>query len=334
MSFGYNASYEETCLTYAAREQASWDFVICEANKGWPAAHITLPLMTYVFIQDFWMAWCLPGLFEAFEVATLVFFGDFIIFDTLDVERETLAGALLGDWIINGTLGIIIGMLLVRAIQLPPFIPWKRLESISDSFSVTQPHIVHGLMMKWRYWGMWFLFVLNNVLIGWVLPADCLDHVPRDCTNIGLILSTIGQAILLMMLHYLHRDDPLIWFPSPSSSSSPPVTSPTYRARQQWPLVLLWFIIATIHLQNAQPYIPYYLGIASGFIQPWFVSLLWILLLGMACMHDYAEGILHWLDLHGRQPIRRLFHWKVVYGTCTWWACCRGRRQRWPSDLQ
>lgn len=324
MSFGYNASYEATCLTYAARAQASWDFVVCEANKGWPAAHITLPLVTYVFLQDFWIAWCIPGLFEAFEIATLLFFGDFILFDTLDVERETLAGALLGDWLINGTLGVLLGVLLVRVLCLPRLVP--RTVACCAGAAREAEADAHRLLMRWRYLGFWALFAFNNVLIGWVLPAGCLEHVPRDCANVGLALSTAGQALLLAALHVLHRDDALVWCATPGAPHRP-------YASQRWALGLLWFIVLTIHLQNFQPLVPLYLGVAGGFTQPWLIAALWIALLGGACAHDHAAACACWCRLHVARTARRAARHRCFYCLCSACACCCGRPQAWPDDL-
>jgi hypothetical protein len=307
-AFGYDASYEHTCLNYTLREQVSWDFVVCEGEKGWAAAHITLPLITYVFIQHFWATWCMPGLFEVFETMMLLMFQHYVVFAGVG-PGETVAGSLIGDWLINGTVGVLLGMLLVRALRLPRLLPRV----------VDHPHVDPVLVraMRWRYFCFWVLFAITNLPVGWVIPVDCKRHVPFNCTNSGLMLSTAVQAWLLYCLHRLHRDDALVWAAR---------AGPRGYAAQRWALATVWLVIFTINLQNFQPLVPHYLGVGSGFTQPWLASALWLLLLGAAALHDGGGDARHWCRVHWR-VVARAAGAPRFFCCCSACACCRCANQ-------
>ena len=122
-SLEYDWSYWETCANYTLRDQTSWDFVLCEGNKGWPSAHVTLPFITTLLLGNPLLAFLIQGTFEIFEAIVLLLFKDFIIFDTLDVERETLLGSVGGDWFINGGLGVLAAYFFMDAFDFPSFMP-------------------------------------------------------------------------------------------------------------------------------------------------------------------------------------------------------------------
>lgn len=257
MSFGpYNSTYRTlVCPFYEQREQASWDFLVCEVSKGWPAVHVTLPFLVYLFVGDFLTAWAAAGLGELFEITMLLLFREFVLFETTDLELETLAGSLVGDWLINGTLGVLTGFLLARLLRAPPWIPrWP------DTH--TPPP-----RAWWRAWvctvAFLVAFVAVNFAVGWVVPAGCLAADPATCHNVGLLLATALHGALLALLFATHRS-PWVWH--------------GYTRRQQAVLVALAFAFECwVHLQNAQPWIPFWLGPLSGFLQVWVAAAVWLL---------------------------------------------------------
>lgn len=122
-SLGYDWSHWSVCQKYALRDQTSWDFVLCEGNKGWPSAHTELPFLATLITGSPLFAFLMQGVFEIFEVTVLLVFNNFIVFDTLEAELETLAGSVFGDWLINGGLGVLAAYLLMDVFDFPGFLP-------------------------------------------------------------------------------------------------------------------------------------------------------------------------------------------------------------------
>jgi hypothetical protein len=168
----------------------------------------------------------------------------------LDAELETLAGVIIGDWFTNGLLGVLIAMLLVRLFYLHSFIPWITPPSSGMHHATEDDDLEHLSSHQWRYFAYWILFlIVNPFLVTWVYPNDhCLERIPRDCINTGLMVYTVVIGVLLAILHWIHRADPLIW----------PYRTPF--AIQRWILFFIWFVIVTIHVQNFQTIVPLYLG--------------------------------------------------------------------------
>lgn len=250
----YDAAYRATvCPNYAAREQASWDFLVCEANKGWSAAHVTLPFWTILFWGDFLFAWTTTAFFEGFEVFVLALFGNYIIFETADAELETLAGSLLGDWLLNGTLGVLAGWLLARVLRAPSLIP-------------RGPHPRGPAPAHWCAWWagvvLWAAFVGANVAITWVVPGDCIAVDAASCQPVGLLLATGLHAALALLVCTVHRSR-AVW------RGYPP-------AARAWLLALAIAFEVWVHVQNAQPWMPLWAGPLGGFVQVWLAALVWI----------------------------------------------------------
>lgn len=256
---GYNATYRTlVCPDYGAREQLGWDFLVCEVNKGWPAVHVTLPLVVYLFLGDLLAAWTLAGVGELLEISAVLLAGSFVLFSTEEVELETLAGSLVGDWLLNGTLGVLLGWALARVLRVPPLLPaWPHPER-------RRPNA------WWRAWAWSLLlltgFVLSNLAVGWVTPPGCLSPDPAACQHVGLLLATALHLALLFAV-YLTVRSPWVWHGY-------------HRRRQALFLLLVAALEVWIHLQNAQPWVPLWLGPTGGFMQVWLAVLVPLLPLG------------------------------------------------------
>lgn len=133
-SLYYDWDYWPVCLNYASRCQTSWDFVICESSKGWASPHMSMPFVS-TFFFGWKIAWLIQGLFEIFEATVLTLFGDYIVFQTADAERETLAGSLIGDWV-HALPAVFAAWLLIRAYKfwafLPNYVPTTRRFKLRD----------------------------------------------------------------------------------------------------------------------------------------------------------------------------------------------------------
>ncbi len=133
-SLFYSWDYWVVCQNYASRCQTSLDFVICESSKGWASPHMSIPFVSTIFFGPFW-AWLIQGFFEIFEAILLTTFGDYLFAETTDVERETLAGSIIGDWV-HAIPAVVAAWLLLRAYNFKPFlldyIPTTRRYKIRD----------------------------------------------------------------------------------------------------------------------------------------------------------------------------------------------------------
>lgn len=129
-----------SCFPYSDRDQASLDFLCCE-DAGWVGAHVINPMAIILFfgwkesdstgtLARFMPAIIVAFWFEVLEIILLIVFGDFIFTTTAETDMETLAGAVLGDAFINGTLGAIIGyQICTYAEYIPPFRRWRHMQN-------------------------------------------------------------------------------------------------------------------------------------------------------------------------------------------------------------
>lgn len=115
------------CIPYASRDQTSFDFLCCE-DRAWVAAHVMNPLAVGMFFG--WKAAIIAAFwFEVYEITVLLFFDSFIISTTTDLDRETLAGSVLGDAFCNGTLGAILSYQICELARfVPPFQRWSNMK--------------------------------------------------------------------------------------------------------------------------------------------------------------------------------------------------------------
>ena len=275
-------NFSAICFDEALRKQASWDFLVCEGHSGWAAIHITSPLLFYLVFQRAWLVVALHALWECLEVLLLALFGDYILFATNVTTVETIASSLLGDVLISGTLGIVLGMLLVSLLGLAPLFPIITTNLKHNEQHHHHPHYQQhyhlsniqnsddsllALKIAARQWGViiyLMILLLPSVLVSWVEPASsCLAHYPYTCRHIGIIVFTLLQGALLISLRL-----PWCWKYHYSTT------------RIDWsPIIVVWVIILIVNAQTFQPWVPLYLGPTGGFTQPWLAASLLILLL-------------------------------------------------------
>lgn len=129
---------QASCFPYWARDQASLDFLCCE-DAGWVGAHVLNPAAIILFfgwsesdgtgtLARFMPAVIVAFWFEVLEIVLLIVFKNFIFTTTAETDLETLAGSVLGDAFINGTLGAIIGYQICTYVDyVPPFRRWRHM---------------------------------------------------------------------------------------------------------------------------------------------------------------------------------------------------------------
>lgn len=175
---------QESCLPYSSREQTSFDFFCCEDGTGWVAAHSTNPLGTGFFFGSAFVAFITAALFEVFEIFLLTVFGSFVIFETNDLERETLAGAFFGDVLLQGSLGAIIYIFMRGAFNVP------------------------GPLESWFYMNTWLRI---KYLLLWAAYSSTFMIVTRvgpEGQHYGLFIAVCLHAIFLFgILPFSTRSD-------------------------------------------------------------------------------------------------------------------------------
>ncbi len=173
----------EVCLPYKDRIQYSYDFLCCEDNYGWPAAHVLNPLGASIFFGNFWYAWLAAFLFEAFEIGTLTHFESFVIFETAQLELETWTGSVWGDAFVQGAIGSLIGLLL------------RWLYAVSGPYQAWL-HLTVWQRLKWL--GLWFLYALSFVSLSYAGDAG-----NGNTLNYGLFIALGIQTVLLLAVYPL-----------------------------------------------------------------------------------------------------------------------------------
>jgi len=179
------------CLPYSSRFQYSLDFLCCETGSGWVAAHVLNPLGVSFFFGSFATALAVAFWFEAFEIGVLTLFTSFIIFDTRELELETWAGSVLGDALIQGGLGALLGYLLRWAWDVPgPFEAWSLM----------------GGWLRAKYIGLWLLYAASFIL---------LTFVGENGEHWGMFGALGIQALLLFVVFPFstrsRTDNAIVW---------------------------------------------------------------------------------------------------------------------------
>lgn len=95
----------------------SW--LCCEDGSGWPAAHILHPLAVALFSGSVSATVIAYFYFEAIEANFVTMLKTFVFVPADATQTETLAGAIVGDAQINGTLGLLL------AVALAQFVDWR-----------------------------------------------------------------------------------------------------------------------------------------------------------------------------------------------------------------
>jgi len=181
----------EACLPYMDRFQYSLDFLCCETGSGWVAAHSMNPLGVSVFFGSFMTALAVAFWFEAFEVGVLTLFTSFIIFETRELELETWAGSILGDALIQGSIGAFLGYLLRTVFDVPgPLEAWP---------------LMNG-WMRFKYVGLWLVYSASFI------P---LTFVGENGEHWGLFAAVGIHALLLFVVFPLatrsRTDNLVVW---------------------------------------------------------------------------------------------------------------------------
>jgi hypothetical protein len=103
--------FKKECIPYADRAQFSLDFLCCE-DILFVSTHVFNPAFIYIISGNIYFALLAPFWWEAMEASLLLLFKNFLFTTSNDWDFETVVGAVIGDAFINGSLGVIIGLVI------------------------------------------------------------------------------------------------------------------------------------------------------------------------------------------------------------------------------
>lgn len=171
---------------FRGQHDTSW--LRCEDSTYWPAAHITQPLGITLLLGGTWVPLAIPFAWESFEALLLTFFKSFVIFPTDLEQQESAGGALIGDALINGTMGVILGLLLMRLTRFPGILPFILRNRDYGVQVVSRRYVSQKVARKYA-----FMFVLHAV--AHVFPGLRTDELAYG----GLITYALVPFLVLFV---------------------------------------------------------------------------------------------------------------------------------------
>jgi hypothetical protein len=290
------------CHHFRQRDPASLDFLACEGGSGWPATHTMVPFAVMLFLGNFAFAWLGAGLIEIAEALGLTLMGAAALGRVKSEALETWAGSVIGDWAMNDLFGVLAAYIFLRLYSYPGLLrPWYHLSILrpcgtrtlskeeqsqgktnpEDGSEVTFEHDI-DLKERWPracglYW--WkqhlaaFLYIIVGFLPSFVLPEDCDVFRPNACYNVGVMISTVWQLILIICFATFwmrtKRDERYLWRPAGLSR------------RQVNIFFLLWALfVVMVGMQAWQPFMPlWFIPRMAEWSQVWLFTWLWVLII-------------------------------------------------------
>lgn len=147
----------------------------------WAAPHIVNPFTLYLFSRSTCFTFLVVGVFEIFEILAVTIFRNYVIFFVTEADDdETISSSILGDWLFQGGIGILIGWLFVWVVGAPK--PWM-------------PNWYRENGLWWKYF---FFYVLYNApipLFGWVIDPFC-ERIP-----IGALITVATHTAIILLFY-------------------------------------------------------------------------------------------------------------------------------------
>ena len=97
-------------------------FVNTYACDAWTVPHILAPMFLCVLTRAPFFAFAIAGIAEIGEALANVLFGNFVIFITDNDVGENITGILLDDWLIQGGIGVLLGIVIIAIFKPPRYI--------------------------------------------------------------------------------------------------------------------------------------------------------------------------------------------------------------------
>lgn len=180
---------------WCTRDHFSYDFLCCETG-AWIGPHLTNPLALYLFWNSLPWAALLVLAFEVAEAFALTTFQSIDVLFPAEQDFETMAGALIGDALLQGGLGIAIGYAL-RVIFITPTLVSspERAEQNDGGFGRRAVYVV---------------VIYGLFLLSYLLPGQATSSGFRW----GLLAQTlVSLALIFSVATFLNSDldNELLW---------------------------------------------------------------------------------------------------------------------------
>jgi hypothetical protein len=240
---------EASCSDYCARNHLSFDFLCCDAQLGWIAVHITNPIIFHLFFQDPLWTVALVAIDEVLEFGvSAIFRGSVVPFSGWQAA-ESATGALLGDVLINGGLGLLIAFYLTAIFESPA--PLVSSGARARAYNATHKHDNAAyyrafLVLTWLLHQFLFLFIH-------------LDDGSPAGTD-GLLISTIAQAVLLFIVY------PFMLFGSPNARDDALLWAPGYPRWRRIAFFYAWGVVMLLI------HVPLLVGGGTWLANDWYIS--------------------------------------------------------------
>jgi hypothetical protein len=136
-----------TSCSPAQRTNYDATFLCCEDATYWPASHILAPMWFTIVLGSPWLGLLGVSANDAIEALVITITGSYGIFPSDPANRETAAGSWVGDVVIQGTLGVLLGALIMSYSGYPGILPFVWREGAVQRWSTAT--VTAGV--TWKY---------------------------------------------------------------------------------------------------------------------------------------------------------------------------------------
>lgn len=244
---------------YCDRNHLSFDFVCCEDNSGWVSAHSVMPMIFYVYFQNAEWTMLLALGFESFEQLSF----NLTSISVNKKDAETLFGSVVGDGLIQGGVGLWLGVLVTYCFDFPLLV----------STSV-RANLIKKKGKRRLYIALWMIHATT------ILFLHFTDKTSRILY--GLYANMAVQLLIfwilfpwLKSLYGTETAEALVWRQHPNDSASK-----TYpKSRRIGFFYLVGLIIVLIQLANSGIHV-----LQNDWYQVWLVEAIIITALTIAAI--------------------------------------------------
>jgi len=160
-------------------------FVNTYACDQWAILHIIAPFLMTIITRDPFLAFAFAGIAEIGEALAYALFDNFAIFVNDSDVVENITGILLDDWLIQGGIGVVLGIIMMYLFpEVPRLLRWR------DLVPAKRGHKRH---LK-RFFGYLFLFLFL------IAPASIYRLETSSGFTYGILIYWGIQIILVAIL--------------------------------------------------------------------------------------------------------------------------------------
>jgi hypothetical protein len=109
-------------------------FINTYACDSWVIPHILAPMFLCILTRAPFFAFAMAGIAEIGEVLAIVLFGNFVLFIDANDVIENINGIMLDDWLIQGGIGVLLGIVVIAIFKPPRYIDLRDICPSRSSF--------------------------------------------------------------------------------------------------------------------------------------------------------------------------------------------------------